>query len=389
MAPPSHIFDPSGDVLLVLTIRRTSSINNKSVTFKDEVEVQVSSRHLALASQFFRAMFDGNFAERIEPGDVLKRVPLPDDDANAMVILLHIIHGQLRQAPKTVPMRTFVAIGVLVDKYGLHEVSEIFTTRWFDALWSKAEFQSSSGLVNWIFLSWIFKRAMEFAKVTKHAILNGPKDLHDHGLPLPDATFSKLSLYHVSHFLTPYLIAEIDSRRKLAVHVLFDYFDGVITHYGASQAHICMRHPACDVFVLGDLIKNLGSAGISPMAGPENFSTPLNTAYSTIRKTRFTSLCKVLNIKQKDEHLDEGLKLVFQKCSLKRSIRKETAWQENAIRGLRLTFMDGDEDFSEDDSEDLAAEEDHQEYLRSLTEQENAAANQHPYYIFPPRGPMH
>ena len=136
-------FDPEGGVLLVLTVPKDSddsSSNSASWTGQaeelevqsaqpsstthngasassaedvetEEVEVLVSSRHLALASRVFRIMFDGNFREKITPGRTgLRRVPLPEDNHEAMMVLLRIIHGQNGKVPRAVSRALLVEI---------------------------------------------------------------------------------------------------------------------------------------------------------------------------------------------------------------------------------------------------------------------------------------
>ncbi|KAJ9605305.1 hypothetical protein H2200_009962 [Cladophialophora chaetospira] len=115
------IFDPSGDVLLVLASGNEESSaaedDNETTSVIEEVEALVSSRHLALASRVFRIMFDGQFKERVELNSKkVKRVPLPDDDAQAMTILLYIVHGLNMRVPKEVSMEEFIAISILIDK---------------------------------------------------------------------------------------------------------------------------------------------------------------------------------------------------------------------------------------------------------------------------------
>lgn len=185
MAPRQHLsFDPAGDVLLVLTKNNTSRP-------KQKIEATVSSRHLTLASDVFRAMFNGNFRERISPGGGIKRVSLPDDDADAMVILLNIIHGLSRKVPKTIGLRTFVAIAILVDKYQLLETIDVYADRWFPTLWASAEYQTPVGLAKWIFLSWLFKKSFQFEMLTCWAIYKVDKVDWDHGLPIPETICSK------------------------------------------------------------------------------------------------------------------------------------------------------------------------------------------------------
>lgn len=210
---PELVFDPSGDVLLVLSKRKTLQIrrlpeydipSSDSSQSDDEIvydtdyyskqtnraskitdsECKVSSRHLALASRVFRAMFDGGFQEGIIPDNhQLRKVPLPEDDAQAMMVLLNIIYGLSREIPRTIDLQQLTAIAVLVDKYELHQVVEVYTDIWFHRLYNPHTIIESR-LSDWIFVCWVLGKATEFKSLTQRAILCcGPRFVKN-GLPL-------------------------------------------------------------------------------------------------------------------------------------------------------------------------------------------------------------
>ncbi|RAL60359.1 hypothetical protein DID88_000135 [Monilinia fructigena] len=79
-----------------------------------EIHMLVSSKHMVLVSPVFKAMlqwtnFKDGYATKAH-GKV--EVPLPDDDPDAMRILVDIVHS------------------VLVDKYRLHEAVQIYSDMW-------------------------------------------------------------------------------------------------------------------------------------------------------------------------------------------------------------------------------------------------------------------
>jgi hypothetical protein len=87
------IFDAEGDLCLVVG------------EGNDEVSCLVSSRCLARASRVFKSMLFGGFAESKPLATGAKWiVRLPEDDINAMAIILHIIHGQVHKVPEELPV---------------------------------------------------------------------------------------------------------------------------------------------------------------------------------------------------------------------------------------------------------------------------------------------
>ncbi|KIW74849.1 hypothetical protein Z517_11619 [Fonsecaea pedrosoi CBS 271.37] len=88
-----------------------------------EVEVQVSSKHLSLASKVLCHCLEG-----LPIGDKdVRTIPLPHDDFGAMQILLNIIHGLTKRVPRQVDVAVLSRVVVLIDKYEFHETAEVFT----------------------------------------------------------------------------------------------------------------------------------------------------------------------------------------------------------------------------------------------------------------------
>lgn len=218
------IFDPYGDLILVLCktrplsgcsadtkettqdahrrIENATKSNTEMPERVQEMEMRVSSRHLTLASRVFRVMFDGNFRERVSPGESQPKViPLPEDDPEAMVILLGIIHGLTRRVPRRVEPSLLLKIAILIDKYELHEVSEILTDEWFSVNWNSRSY-SSIHYSGWIYLCWVFQKRSEFSQTTRLAILKCNSHFEDDGLPFPSRLtcrfcFRRHIYYHV------------------------------------------------------------------------------------------------------------------------------------------------------------------------------------------------
>lgn len=89
-----------------------------------ELHLIVSSKVLSLASPVFKAMFFGNFKEGLE----LARnkaigssepypVELPDDYANAALVVCSILYSKTKQIPERLHLCYMEELGIFVDKY--------------------------------------------------------------------------------------------------------------------------------------------------------------------------------------------------------------------------------------------------------------------------------
>lgn len=93
------------------------------------VHMLVSSKHMMLASPFFKAMLKGGV---FKEGRKLKsngkvEVPLPDDNPDHFRAILDIIHGRNRQVPRTMDLVSLVEVSILVDNYQKAEAVESFS----------------------------------------------------------------------------------------------------------------------------------------------------------------------------------------------------------------------------------------------------------------------
>ncbi|KAK2779887.1 hypothetical protein FQN52_002367 [Onygenales sp. PD_12] len=97
-------------------------------TAKTKIHVLVSSHRLSAASTVFNAMFNSNFREgvgrtRANAGSGKPFVvPLPEDDAMAIVLLCGIIHGKVNDVVETnSSVSELYSLAILGDKYACTE----------------------------------------------------------------------------------------------------------------------------------------------------------------------------------------------------------------------------------------------------------------------------
>jgi hypothetical protein len=61
-------------------------------------------------------------------------IPLPDDNAAAMLTVLRVVHGRFAQVPESPAVPELYQIAVIVDKYAFHEPLRLQSDKWLDAL---------------------------------------------------------------------------------------------------------------------------------------------------------------------------------------------------------------------------------------------------------------
>lgn len=121
-------------------------------------------------------------------------IPLPDDDPDAFLILLNIIHGRVRKVPLAIDVQMFAQIATLVDKYEVHEGAEMFTNFWFEHLKSSIPDRYTNDIPSWICICWVFNKAPEFKKVTQLVLRQGREALPVGDLPIPSSVVGELSI---------------------------------------------------------------------------------------------------------------------------------------------------------------------------------------------------
>ncbi|KAL5321431.1 hypothetical protein ACEPPN_009389 [Leptodophora sp. 'Broadleaf-Isolate-01'] len=114
----------------------TCSARRKSKSRVEEVQMRVSSRHLILASPTFRTCLG---SDMYPEGRTLQSeghvvIPLHDEDPDAMIILLNIIHGLSSKVPRRVDLNILSKIATAVNHRHMHEAVGIWSDTWIENL---------------------------------------------------------------------------------------------------------------------------------------------------------------------------------------------------------------------------------------------------------------
>ena len=153
--------DRDGDVTLVLTKSSEGSQN-------EEVSILVSSKVLTLASRVFAVMLGPHFLEgQRSASGALSPIPLPDDNADAMTTLCHILHLNNSALPEEPELELFKNLALLCDKYDCVKPLKFVSEYWL-LLWTKATIPSEMQTL--LLISYVFDRPERFSDVSMRII---------------------------------------------------------------------------------------------------------------------------------------------------------------------------------------------------------------------------
>jgi len=165
-----------------------------------EVHMLVSAKHMMLASPVFRAMLRlDNFKEGKTLHSTGKvEVSLPDDDPVAFIVLLNIIHGRTREVPRTIELKLLASISILVDKYQMQEVVEMYSDTWIEDLKGSipTDYSESAAttIMTWLGIAWVFRKAEQFKQLTLFVEQEGDDRVEEdieQGTPIPDPVIGR------------------------------------------------------------------------------------------------------------------------------------------------------------------------------------------------------
>ncbi|OOO09296.1 hypothetical protein OAory_01105920 [Aspergillus oryzae] len=229
MDQPSHIIDPDGEVIILL---RNTTLQGPTVeeAVEEAVEVpvdvavdvaaeepvraqietdlvresldeacfriQVSAKHLILASPVFKKILTGGWKESVtylQKGSV--EISAESWDIEALLILLRAIHGQQYHVPQKLTLEMLAKVAVLVDFYDCKEAVYIWTTIWIDALEEKIPKTYSRDLLLWLWISWVFQLQAQFKESTSTVMSWSDGWIDDFGFPVPFKVMEAMNKY--------------------------------------------------------------------------------------------------------------------------------------------------------------------------------------------------
>ncbi|KAF2728672.1 hypothetical protein EJ04DRAFT_503744 [Polyplosphaeria fusca] len=213
------------------------------------IHYHVSSRHLALASPWFnRAMSGDSWKESDRDEEGRFHIETSGWDADALLLLLNVLHLKNSQVPDTVDLEMLAKIAVLMDYYECSEALQLCTKMWVQALGEASKVPNVMGreLIIWLFVAWTFGMHDQFQSACDTAIKEGFGELDTLELPIPAA-----------------VTAVNDTRVKL----ISEISDGLFALFNKFQSaeYVCLlsnKSFECGCILLGALTRGLDAIGV-------------------------------------------------------------------------------------------------------------------------------
>ncbi|RHZ58412.1 hypothetical protein CDV55_100409 [Aspergillus turcosus] len=155
--------------------------------FNEEYTYQVSSRHLILASPFFRIALTGGWKETHTLGtDGSVTFTVHDWDEQALLIFLNIIHGHHRNLPWKVGLELLAKITVIADYYQCIDAIQFMALSWYAFLKPTCSATvRPRDIVLWLWVSWVLRLPDQFREAGSKAMRQLDQRMDSLGLPIP------------------------------------------------------------------------------------------------------------------------------------------------------------------------------------------------------------
>lgn len=154
---------------------------------RPDMRYRLSSKHLKLASPFFKSMLDGSWKESTLTSDLHYTLDASDWDTDALQILMDIIHGRSRRVPRSLTLELLAKVAVLVDYYQCHDTVKFFSDTWIETLqtWKHRPPQLCRDLILRLCISYVFNQAPTIHEMLHFVVREARGPLQTLGLPLP------------------------------------------------------------------------------------------------------------------------------------------------------------------------------------------------------------
>ncbi|KAJ5719993.1 hypothetical protein N7493_006871 [Penicillium malachiteum] len=161
--------------------------------------IQVSAKHMILASPVFKTMFTGDWKESItlaKKGSV--EVNAESWNIEALLIVLHAIHCQHYKIPQKLTLEMLAQVAVIADYYQCKEPLHILKDIWIKNMEEAIPKAFSRDLVLWLWIAWFFQLPFEFKVSTSIAMSHSNGWIDSWGLPVSHQVIGKGERYFPS-----------------------------------------------------------------------------------------------------------------------------------------------------------------------------------------------
>ncbi|KAI8962919.1 hypothetical protein F5Y11DRAFT_170767 [Daldinia sp. FL1419] len=180
-----HEADPQTQTIEPVKIEPELSTLDQPISPSPTVQFILSSKHLILASEYFKNSLRGPWKEATSASsDGRRHVDAYDWDDDAMLLLMRIIHGHNYKVPYTITLETLARLAVLVDYYQCNEVVTVWLSIWLSRMTQPEHNSFGRDHILWILVSWVFEKGPKFVNATRLAMEECPGELPTLGLPI-------------------------------------------------------------------------------------------------------------------------------------------------------------------------------------------------------------
>ncbi|KAM0551757.1 hypothetical protein ACHAPJ_008325 [Fusarium lateritium] len=137
---------------------------DQKATETTEFRMRVSSRHLTFASPVFKAMLQGPWIE-----GTTREIPATEWNPQALVVVLSVLHGRLRQVPRIISIKFFVDITIIAEYYRCEEAMQFCAEVWYANAYKPLETFCKKSIM-WLYIAWVFPWPDLFSTMTKLAL---------------------------------------------------------------------------------------------------------------------------------------------------------------------------------------------------------------------------
>ena len=240
--------DPDGDLVLYTPGNRLSADDEHDATFL------VSSKHLTLASAWFKAYLSDRWYRDPVPADEGRaKIAIKDCQPETLLILLRMIHGFSRKVPQKVSFEQLVDISLAAEFYQCTEVVEPYVHTWMrvDQVWNPTD-EDPNFVAKCIIVAWIFKIEHVLSVATKAATESSTDPFEAPDLPFP-----------------AFIKDAIDNNRTAWLGMVLREIE---THVAQLLSANCL--PDCDAYYLGRVLQHLARHNVFFRLAPQT-SLPL------------------------------------------------------------------------------------------------------------------
>ncbi|KAL3472861.1 hypothetical protein BJX99DRAFT_261927 [Aspergillus californicus] len=152
--------------------------------------IQVSAKHLTLASPVFKQNLNGGWKEK---GSV--EIFAEGWDIDAFLVLLRVIHCQNSQLPQTLSLEMLANVAIIADHYKCKDAIGILKDIWIKGLPEPDTTPLSRNLMQWLWVAFFYELPDQFKQTTSTAMSSSEGCIDSLGFPFPGQLIENMNIH--------------------------------------------------------------------------------------------------------------------------------------------------------------------------------------------------